>query len=182
MQPAFNTKTYEFVWKETARIYQDLVQEDGWPMQSGATMAVNSLNRITHKVGLYVISACGFGLTFPWSAPPMSEDRTSIQHNIETIERHYLSLTFAPKWIWKLPIASLRRIHAEYKSLLNFMLQEVAQRRATIEEALKHGESDDSYVKQDVFSRLVLANLTDGKNNLSDSELVGRSYTYHLLL
>lgn len=61
----------------------------------------------------------------------------------------------------------------EYISLSNFIHTEVAQRKAIIDEALKNGGDDAlETVKQDVFSRLVLASQSDGKQSLSDSELV----------
>lgn len=179
MQPAFNTTTYEFVWQETTRIYQDTVQGENWVTKSGDTISIKSINNLTHKIGLYVITACGFGLTFPWTAPPKTDNESSIQSSIQSVERSYLALAYAPKWIWKLPIASLQQIRGEYHSFLRFLHQEVVQRKATIEEALKNGDAGNDYVQQDVFSRLVLANLTDGKNKLSDSELVGELYAAH---
>jgi cytochrome P450 len=106
LQPAFGTKTYAYVWKETARIYQDMIQTENWATKPGNITTITSLNRLSYKLGLYVISICGFGLTFPWSEPPTINGQSTIQNNIETVENHHLSLVYAPKWIWKLPIKS----------------------------------------------------------------------------
>jgi hypothetical protein len=57
--------------------------------------------------------------------------------------------------------------------LQKFLQREVNLRRASIEEALKIDGPDSNEIKDDVLSRLVLANLNEGKNRLSDSELVG---------
>jgi cytochrome P450 len=103
-QPAFGTKTYAYVWKESARIYQDMIQTENWATNPGNVTTITSLNHLTFKFGLYVISICGFGLTFSWSDPPTVNGQSSIQHNIETVESHHVSLVYAPKWIWKLPI------------------------------------------------------------------------------
>lgn len=104
VQPAFSIKTYKYVWKETARIYLDMIQTENWATNPGNTTTITSFKRLTHKLGLYVISICGFGLTFAWSDPPRINGQSSVQNNIETIESHHLSLVYAPKWIWKLPI------------------------------------------------------------------------------
>jgi hypothetical protein len=49
----------------------------------------------------------------------------------------------------------------------------VADRKAVIDEALRNGGDDAlESVNQDVFSRLVLANQADGKQSVSNSELV----------
>ena len=59
-----------------------------------------------------------------------------------------------------------------YDSLKEFIHREVELKRASIEEALKHDGPDSQEIKADVFSRLILANLSEGKHRLSDSELV----------
>ena len=67
----------------------------------------------------------------------------------------------------------LRTMWGEYQSLSTFIDAEVEQRKAVIDEALTNGGSDaiDS-VNQDIFSRLVLASQSDGKQSLSNRELV----------
>jgi hypothetical protein len=63
-------------------------------------------------------------------------------------------------------------VRDEHDSLQKFIRREVNLKRASIEEALKNDGPDSNEIKDDVFSHLVLANLTEGKHRLSDSELV----------
>ncbi|KIM25188.1 hypothetical protein M408DRAFT_331296 [Serendipita vermifera MAFF 305830] len=180
MQPSFSRSTYELVWRETTRIYHDMVKTEGWNTQSGSIVSIKAINQLTFKLGLYVIGSCGFGLPekFTWADPPKGEKgQGNIQSNIASVEKSSLTIQFAPKWIWKLPSKRLRTMWEEYTSLTSFIHTEVAQRKAIIDEALANGGDDalDS-VNQDVFSRLVLASQSDGKQALSDSELIGNTF------
>ncbi|PVF94766.1 cytochrome P450 [Serendipita vermifera] len=178
LQPAFNNKTYELVWHETERIYHDMVQTENWNTKN--EVSIPSVSKYTLKVGLYTIISCGFGLPFTWSKPPKSDvGHASIQQDIEMIENYYILLAFAPWWLWKLPLKKLKVIKACYDSFRQFILGEVSRRRSLIQEALRNGDDEDT-VKQDVFSRLILANETEGKHSLSDEELMGN--TFALLL
>ncbi|KAG8761432.1 hypothetical protein FRC14_003845 [Serendipita sp. 396] len=179
MQPAFNAKTYDLVWTETTKIYQDMVKTENWPTSPGERVSLESFNKLTYKLGLYVIIACGFGLPFRWAEPPKStEGSKSVQDNIVTVEKWALLLIMTPKWLFKLPFKKLQNIYEEYESIKSFIREEVAIRRSKIREAVDMGEVDrEAAVQFDVFSRLVLANETaDSKSGLSDEELIGNTF------
>ncbi|KAG8833851.1 hypothetical protein FRC17_009968 [Serendipita sp. 399] len=188
MQPAFNPKTYEMVWTETTKIYNDMIKTENWPVDRGGKVSLESFNEMTFKLGLYVIIACGFGLPFRWSEPPRSTKVShSVQHNIHTVEKWKvmsalwdiftpISLVVISK-LTRTDLHRIRSIYEEYDSLKAYIRKEVAVRRTKIREAIELGEVDrESAIQFDVFSRLVLASeTTDSKSGLSDEELVGVS-------
>ncbi|KAG8833850.1 hypothetical protein FRC17_009967 [Serendipita sp. 399] len=190
MQPAFNSKTYEMVWTETTKIYNDMVKTENWPVHQGEKVSLECFNNITFKLGLYVIIACGFGLPFSWADPPRNaEGSASVQDNIQTVEKWSLLLIMSPRWLFSLPFRKygslfmileslLRSIYGEYDSLKTYIQKEAATRRAKIREAIELGEVDrEAAVQFDVFSRLALASeMGDRKSALSDQELIGNTF------
>lgn len=102
--------------------------------------------------------------------------------------------TEAPRWTWYLPtkeyvvcktshrcvikkVYRIREINTAYKTLEVFMHEQVAARKAYIRKELSEGNTDVG--KEDVFSRLVLANESESeKLPLDVDELVRFEYIY----
>jgi hypothetical protein len=97
------------VWRETTRIYKEMVKAEKWDTKSGGIVTLKSANQLTSKLGLAVIGSCGFGLAskFTWKDPPRTQNGYgNVQSNIVAVESGFLLLQFAPKWLWKLPFKS----------------------------------------------------------------------------
>jgi len=104
--------SYELVWRETTRLYEDMVKAEKWDTKPGGVVTIKSMNQLTFKLGLTVIGCCGFGLAskFKWDDPAKSNSgHGNVQSNILTIETFSLLLVVAPRWLWRLP--STRWVH-----------------------------------------------------------------------
>lgn len=83
-----------------------MVETEGWSQTSGSVISIESLQKYTFKLSMCVISSCGFGFPFRWAEPTEAEGQaTSLREGMEIIEKWYMLLVLAPKWLWKLPFA-----------------------------------------------------------------------------
>ncbi|KAL5524766.1 hypothetical protein ACEPAF_9912 [Sanghuangporus sanghuang] len=178
--PAFNHSTYRNVWETTARVYEDMLKQEGWE-HIDATPPAN-FNKITHKLALFLIAIVGFGIPMSWSEPPRDEDgRLSIQSMIFEVASSILERSQLPKWSYNLGLKKLNQIDEAYTTFEAFMHERIAER----EEQLKrihsiegtNGEDIAESIK-DVFGRLVNARLSDGKLSLSDKEIIGNCFVF----
>ncbi|KAI0262875.1 cytochrome P450 [Gloeopeniophorella convolvens] len=179
MGPAFNPKAYALVWAETIRIYHDMVATEGW--ESKFVVDIKAVQDYTFRLALFVISACGFGVTFHWDEPPVGNDGTmSLQKALRIFTESSMLQIFAPKWVLKLPFQRfpppltwpprLREIMASKKVLAEYMAKQISERKAE----LAGTNGLDS--RKDVFSLLVKASEEDGKLKMDDTELVGNVF------
>ncbi|TDL22841.1 cytochrome P450 [Rickenella mellea] len=175
MGPAFNQNTYELVWKETMRVYHDMIASEGWTSKD--TLSIPEIQQYTLKVALFVISACGFGIPLSWNEPPLGEQRDmSIQESLRIISDSNLIKTILPKWLFSLPVKKFQRIETAYRTLNEFMHSQVETRKAEIRQEIEMGE-DGEGGRSDVFSRLVRANeVSTEKLPLDNQELIGNVY------
>ncbi|KAG5633566.1 hypothetical protein H0H81_006811 [Sphagnurus paluster] len=101
--PAFNNKLYERVWAETINLYRQIEAGEGWVTKD--TIEIPVVQKITTKMALLVIARCGFGLSFDWSAPPISPDgTTSVQESLRILTDSYIVSLIAPDWVRYLPL------------------------------------------------------------------------------
>ncbi|KAI0261580.1 cytochrome P450 [Gloeopeniophorella convolvens] len=169
--PAFNNSTYSLVWSETLRVYRDMVSTEGWTGK--ASVSLQPVQAYTIRLALFVISACGFGVSSQWDCASTNEDGTMSMHEAMRIWVDSVFIrVIAPSWVYKLPFKKLRQIPVSIKVLQDYLTNMIAERRAD----LSADDVAQSKEKKDVFSLLIRANEEDGKLNLSDSELVGNVF------
>ncbi|EGN98796.1 hypothetical protein SERLA73DRAFT_54040, partial [Serpula lacrymans var. lacrymans S7.3] len=164
--PAFNNETYALVWSESLRSYHDMMAAEGWDKKQ--VVEIYSMQRITSKFALLIISSCGFGLPFTWESPPIeSESSVTIQDAIYTTARS-LAFVRAPGWAWYLPVPWIQHTRKAFDTMRTFMQNHAQSRREDIRSRKK--EHDDW--RKDVFNLLAQANDDEGKLSLNDHELV----------
>ncbi|KAI5123187.1 hypothetical protein M0805_003954 [Coniferiporia weirii] len=175
MGPAFNSKTYAFVWNETLRVYKEMVAAEGWLAKP--SVDIPTIQTHTFKLALFIIASCGFGLPFDWNEPPSGKRGSmSLQEALRIVSEYNLLRTSAPKWIWWLPFGKYRYIDTAYQTLDAFMSTQVGRRKAEIRQEITESGSAESG-RSDVFSRLVLANESEAeKLPLDDQELIGNVF------
>ena len=143
------------------------------------------------QLALLVIASCGFGLRFAWDEPPKDEHgNLSIQQCLQINSEKSIMMTAAPRWTRYLPTKEcvhclfpffkalirkfrfrVREVNMACDTLGVFMKSQVAARKAEIRKDLAEGNTDIE--RDDVFSRLVLANESmSEKLSLDDEELV----------
>lgn len=99
--PAFNNSTYSLVWAETLRIYKDMISTKGWTQKD--VVVLDHVQAYTIRLAFLVISACGFGLTFPWEATENDDGCMGIQEAIRIWVDTVSVRAIAPLWVYKLP-------------------------------------------------------------------------------
>lgn len=73
------------------------------------------------------------------------------------------------------PVSRLRYIARSTKSLLGWFDQSISSRKSQIRETLAAADGDEDALKKDIFTRITLASLKDGRYHLEDSEIVCNS-------
>jgi hypothetical protein len=64
------------VWKETNRLYREMIATEGWPTTKGQTVSISAIQHITTQLALSVILSAGFGLPPSWI--PTSEAKVKV--------------------------------------------------------------------------------------------------------
>jgi hypothetical protein len=59
-------RSYELVWRESLRLYEEMIRDDKWPVNAGEIHDVPVMQHITIQFALCVIGSCAFGLPFTW--------------------------------------------------------------------------------------------------------------------
>lgn len=83
-----------------------MVKTEAWPTTAGETIEIPSINRISYKLGLYVIATVGLGVKLAWAMPPTPPGhRKGLHENIQVLEHlHMLLIIFSQKILNTLPI------------------------------------------------------------------------------
>ncbi len=153
------------MWNETVRVL------DGWferlpaPNQAGQHVVDVSVSFL--EAALMIISAAGFGRTIPW--PDQDEDLPA-HHSLTWLEslkgmgNNLLFRGTLPNWLFRLPIARLRKIDEYFTEFESHVLEMIDERRAMGQQGLE---------MNDLFSRLIRASDAEaGTAKLNKQELL----------
>ncbi|KAI9509037.1 cytochrome P450 [Russula earlei] len=170
--PAFNPTTYSLVWAETLRVYRDIITTEGWTQKD--VVILDPVQTYTTRLAFLVISACGFGLSFPWKDETKSDNGGMGIHEAMRIWASTVTLrAITPSWAYRLPFKLFRDITISTQMLRDSLGKMILERRAEM-----NSETTASNVeKKDIFTLLVRASEEDSKLQLSDSELVSENIT-----
>ncbi|KAF8191805.1 cytochrome P450 [Pholiota molesta] len=174
MGPAFNSKLFEMVWRETLSTYREMVLEEGWTDKQ--EISLPAVQGLTFKLALLIIGRCGFGFPFTWSETPRAVDgRMSVQEALRIVVDSSTISHLLPKWAWQnLPFKRLKEFSDAHNELMGFMQTQVAERKA---ELSGRGLDGPSKIGDDAFSLLVKANEDEGgKFKLDDEEVIGNVF------
>ncbi|KAI5116138.1 hypothetical protein M0805_006319 [Coniferiporia weirii] len=178
--PAFNHATYRNVWNTTACVYADMLENEGW-RNVGETLATD-VNKITHKLALFLISIVGFGIPMSWSEPSRDENgKLSVQEMIFQVADNIVERTVIPRWAYFLGIKKLTEIDEAYTRFEEFMQERISEREAELKKVRAMEGASESSVGggiKDVFGLLVNARLSGGKLSLSDEEIIGNCFVF----
>ncbi|KAJ7927567.1 cytochrome P450 [Mycena leptocephala] len=167
--PAFSNQLYTMVWKETFRIYQEMVQTNGWNTKNVVDVPV--IQDVTLKLAFLIISSCGFGFQSTWATPPRSKDNEMpIQEALRLMADSQLFMLAAPNWLLHLPISRFKALRMARDRLSAFMQEQVVERKAEVAAGNQ---------RPDAFTMLVKANQDESsKYQLDDQELIGNIFLF----
>ncbi|CAG8704398.1 12589_t:CDS:2, partial [Acaulospora colombiana] len=175
MQPAFNPKTYEMVWDETLRLYNQMLAFEKFPTKKGEKLSFPAFQDITQRIALCIILSCGFGIPFDWDERdmPSTEEGFRLDNGVRVQSDNMMWVCYAPNWLYKLPIKKMRYIGEGTKGLRAWFQRAMLNKKTEIEEKVRSngGEMDLDQFRNDVFTRLNLANYIDRKMDFTDSEI-----------
>ncbi|EJD03281.1 cytochrome P450 [Fomitiporia mediterranea MF3/22] len=178
--PAFNHATYRNVWETVARVYDDMLNQEGWKHVDETPPA--NFNQVTHKLALFLIAIVGFNIPMSWNEPPRDENgRLSVQSMIFEVAAYILHRGQLPKWTYSLGFQKLKDIDEAYTTFEHFMHERILEREAQLKKIRAMEGSTDADIAdsiKDVFGRLVNARLADGKYALTDEEIIGNCFIF----
>jgi len=167
---------HSLVWAETLRVYRDMITTEDWAQKD--VIMLESMKAYTIRVAFLVISACGFGFTFPWEVPSQPTENDDRSMGVQEALRIWADTMFVrvvtPLWVYKLPFKRLRDIATSIQVLQDYIAGMILERRAEL-----NGESTTRHIglgRKDVFSLLIRASEEDSKFKLADNELVGNIF------
>ncbi|KAJ7615498.1 cytochrome P450 [Roridomyces roridus] len=162
--PAFTTKMFSRVVEESTSLYSSMKDE------FGSDQVVTNLRSLLHRFTLVMICRCGFGMPVSWKQGGTSQDKIDIFDRALSVASSTLvhRLIF-PKWVWSLPIKSLRHIDQSWKTVLTLLDSIAASKQAQYSSEKELGEEH----AKDLFTKLISATEEDSKYTLTPSKVTG---------
>ncbi|KAJ7615517.1 cytochrome P450 [Roridomyces roridus] len=162
--PAFTTKMFSRVVEESTSLYSSMKDE------FGSDQVVTNLRSLLHRFTLVMICRCGFGMPVSWKQGGTSQDEIDIFDRALSVASSTLvhRLIF-PKWVWSLPIKSLRHIDQSWKTVLTLFDSIAASKQAQYSSEKELGEEH----AKDLLTKLISATEEDSKYTLTPSEVTG---------
>ncbi|PVF91732.1 cytochrome P450 [Serendipita vermifera] len=180
MQPAFNPNTYEMVWNETLRLYNQMLVAEKFPTKKGEKSFFPAFQDITQRIALCIILSCGFGIPFNWDErdTPSTEEGFRLDNGVRVQSDNMMWVLYAPRWLYKLPSKKMKYIDEGTKGLRAWFQRAMVNKQTEIDENIRsnEGEVDPSQFRNDVFTRLNLAHYIDKKLEFADSEIIGNTW------
>jgi hypothetical protein len=81
------TSRYEYVWSETTRLYNEMIQTDDWAVNfkkrksKSATFHIPVVQEVTTRIALSIILSVAFGLQLSWNDTSPSPAKSQAQAN-----------------------------------------------------------------------------------------------------
>ncbi|KZV92266.1 cytochrome P450 [Exidia glandulosa HHB12029] len=176
---SFGERNNALLWTETVRTLEDWFAP--WDAEIGAQGGKITANvtESMRDITLFVIASAGFGLQF--SRTTLGEKREgyalpfgeALFTAIETMFHRVL----APRWLYSLPIETLKKSDEAYGELQRYIKQMIAEARAS---GAAPGADAESSEAADLFRRLVDANDEEQGARLTDDELLSNIYVFFL--
>ena len=116
-----------------------------------------------------------------WHEPPRDENgKLSTQRMIFDVATYIMERGMIPRWAYYLGSEKLKQIDEAYNCFEEFMVERIAEREAELLKlrAMDGGEAELSNSLNSIFGRLVNARLSEGKNGLSDREIIGNCFAF----
>ncbi|KAF9818115.1 hypothetical protein IEO21_02957 [Rhodonia placenta] len=139
--------------RETVQLYHEMVRCEGWTSQTSIHLdnvsQWMSKNDDDHAEGM------------------------SIGTTLALVVQGTIIRQVVPQWAYRLPIRRLREVDEAYTRMTAFMQSLVADKKA---EAVTVEGNDTS--PNDLFSRLIQASESEGKNGLTDKELISNVFIF----
>ena len=93
--------SYDLVWRESVRLYEEMTKVDKWPIGAGEIYDVPVVQHITIQFALCVIGSCAFGLPFTWGHAKKGEsDVMSIQDGMHWVSEWTSIMANTPRWFY----------------------------------------------------------------------------------
>ncbi|KDQ12283.1 hypothetical protein BOTBODRAFT_34565 [Botryobasidium botryosum FD-172 SS1] len=173
LNPAFSKKLYAMVWKESMRMFRDMVETEAWDKKEGVDIPI--LGDLTAKFTLSIVASCAFDFRSAWSDSISAAGmEMSLQKCLKVVIEDIPIRLLAPKWAYVLPFKALKRVDTAFTTLFSFMRSQIALRR---EKIMSEDVTDDNTAgKITIFNNIVKANIEGGKFAFSEDEVVGNTF------
>ncbi|KAG8996749.1 hypothetical protein FRB94_008044 [Tulasnella sp. JGI-2019a] len=182
----FNTNGMRLLWDETVNIFKDMMKSEGWEdFKAGEEVVVPHVVTITLRMALLAIANAGFGMGMGWKGDPnavlTAGHKLSLQSALHTVAQSSIQRIALPKWVYWLPIPTLRHIDLSFKELGVYIKEMIIARRAELHGTIPGPVDKNGWPKErhDLFTNLVRASELDG-NPMTMAELIGNIYIYLL--
>ena len=94
-------RSYDLVWRESVRLYEEMIKADKWPVNAGEIYDVPVVQHITIQFALCVIGSCAFGLPFTWEHAHKGEsDAMSVQEGMHWVSEWTSIMANTPRWFY----------------------------------------------------------------------------------
>lgn len=94
-------RSYELVWRESVRLYEEMIKADKWPVNSGEIHDVPVMQHITTQFALCVIGSCAFGIPFTRGHDKEGEsDAMSVQEAMRWVSEWTSVVANTPRWFY----------------------------------------------------------------------------------
>ncbi|KDQ08640.1 hypothetical protein BOTBODRAFT_563009 [Botryobasidium botryosum FD-172 SS1] len=174
VHPAFSNKLYSLVWKESIRMFRDMVDTDAWDKKQSVDIPL--LDGLTSKFTLNIVASCAFDFRSTWSDSIASVgNEMTLQKCLKVILDDAVVRLLAPKWAYYVfPFGALKRVDTAFSTIYGFMRAQIGLRREKI--VSEDVASEDTQGKNTIFNNIVKANVDGGKFAFDEEEVIGNTF------
>ncbi|KDQ08642.1 hypothetical protein BOTBODRAFT_645444 [Botryobasidium botryosum FD-172 SS1] len=174
LNPAFSKKLYLLVWKESTRMFRDMVDAEAWDKQQSVDIPL--LSDLTSKFALNIVASCAFDFHSTWSDSIASAgNEMTLQKCLKVILDNIAVRFLAPTWAYSVfPFGALKRVDTAFSTIFGFMRTQIALRREKI--VSEDVTSEDTQGKNTIFHNIVRANMDGGKFAFDEKEVIGNTF------
>lgn len=167
VSPAFNSKTFEDVWKTARAVYQEVQDVEGWKDQD--QIIFEEVNSFILKFAFTIICRCGFGFSMRWSR--FDQSSMDFPNSLHLVSETHILRRIIPNWAYKLPFEKLRRIDTAWTTVANFISDAIRKRKN------ENLDLNDGTLSADILNCLVTSWIGNSKHELSESEVVSNMFS-----
>ncbi|KDQ08641.1 hypothetical protein BOTBODRAFT_179710 [Botryobasidium botryosum FD-172 SS1] len=174
VHPAFSNKLYLLVWKESMRMFRDMVDTEGWDKKQSVDIPL--LNDLTSKFTINIVASCAFDFHSTWSDSIASAgNEMTLQKCLKVVLADAPLRLLAPKWAYYVfPFGALKRVDTAFSTIHRFMRAQIALRREKI--VSEDVTSEDTQGQDTIFNNIVKANVDGGKFAFDEEEVIGNTF------
>nr|GAT54839.1 cytochrome P450 [Mycena chlorophos] len=161
--PAFSPNMLMRAVEESALVYKSMKTD----LQSD--VIITNMHALLLRSTLVMICRCGFGMDVDWKQGATNDEIAVFDRALSVASATLIHPLIFPKWLYKLPVQSLRKIDQCWETVLTLITSLAAGRQAESSTLKELGDDE----MNDLFTKLVSSTDDAARYSLTPAEVTG---------